>query len=269
MSLPRSLPRSLESARVQALPSTAYYVPDFITDDEERLILAKVRARWKIASAPKPSWKQLSHRRLQSWPFPLLNDKLIDAPLPAWLQDAVVPRLLSLPRAESGQHVFAQSPHARPNHVLVNEYPPGVGIMPHKLREVGEELAAHPPTQDGAAYWPVVCTVSLGASLCLDIYRSNEGGSLEATPAWRILQEPRSLLITTDSLYTDYLHGIADVGQDVDLGPDGIVNWSLLGNAGAYADGSNVRGIRTSLTYRDVAHVSKAGSKLGLGRSIP
>ncbi|RCI15292.1 hypothetical protein L249_6488 [Ophiocordyceps polyrhachis-furcata BCC 54312] len=238
--MPLSLPRSLEPARVQGLPSTAYYVHDFISDEEERLILAK------IASAPKPSWKQLSHRRLQSWPFPLLNDKLIDAPLPSWLQDAVVPRLLSLPRSEGGQHVFAQSPHARPNHVLVNEYPPG----------------------DGAAYWPVVCTVSLGASLCLDVYRSNEDGSLDATPAWRILQEPRSLLITTDGLYTDYLHGIADIGQDVDLGPGGIVNWSLLGNADAYADGSNVRGIRTSLTYRDVVHVSKAGSKLGLGRGI-
>ncbi|RDA90302.1 hypothetical protein CP533_3344 [Ophiocordyceps camponoti-saundersi (nom. inval.)] len=262
-----NLPRSLEAVRVQGLPSTAYYISDFLSSDEERLILAKpflVLGLAQIASAPKPSWKQLSHRRLQSWPFPLLNDKLIDAPLPSWLEDTVVPRLLSLLRPD-GQHVFAQSPHARPNHVLVNEYPPGVGIMPHKL---SIRLAAAHPTQDGAAYWPVVCTVSLGASLCLDVYHSNEGGALDATTAWRILQEPRSLLITMDSLYTEHLHGIADIDQDVDLCPEGIVNWSSLGKPDAYAGGSNVRGIRTSLTYRDVLEVSKAGSKLGLGRSI-
>lgn len=38
-----SLPRSLDEARVHGLPLTAYYVPDFISSDEERLILAKVR----------------------------------------------------------------------------------------------------------------------------------------------------------------------------------------------------------------------------------
>lgn len=109
-----------------------------------------------------------------------------------------------------------------------------------------------------------MCTVSLGASLCLGVYRSREGGVLESTPTWRILQEPRSLLITTDSLYTDYLHGIADVAEDVGLSPASIVNWSLLGDASVFADGRNARGIRTSLTYRDVMEVSKAGSKLGL-----
>ncbi len=31
--------------------------------------------------------------------------------------------------------MFASSPHGRPNHVLINEYPPGVGIMPHKVSD--------------------------------------------------------------------------------------------------------------------------------------
>ncbi|PFH57472.1 hypothetical protein XA68_15020 [Ophiocordyceps unilateralis] len=222
-----SPPRSLDAARVHGLPSTAYYVPDFISSDEERHILAR------IASAPKPSWKQLTHRRLQSWPFPLLNDKLLDAPLPSWLEDPVVPRLLSLSVSKTDErHLFSQSPHARPNHVLINEYPPGVGIMAHKTA---------PPT---------------------GLY--NDGGALDPTPAWRILQEPRSLLITTESLYMDYLHGIAGVAEDVQLSAESIVNWPLLGNPDAYAVGSNVRGLRTSLTYRDVVKVSRAGSKLGL-----
>ncbi|UZP44536.1 hypothetical protein NXS19_012348 [Fusarium pseudograminearum] len=81
---------------------------------------------------------------------------------------------------------------------------------------------------DGAAYWPVVCTVSLGASLCLNLHRSKHDGALDPVPAWRILQEPRSLLITTDQLYTDYLHGIADIEEDVDLDANTIANWNLL-----------------------------------------
>lgn len=120
------------------------------------------------------------------------------------------------------------------------------------------------PHKDGAAYWPVVCTVSLGASLCLNLHRSREDGALDPNPAWRILQEPRSLLITADTLYTDYLHGIADIEEDVDLSADSIANWSLLRDSQPYTDGRNIRATRTSLTYRDVLKVSKIGSKLNM-----
>ena len=110
-----------------------------------------------------------------------------------------------------------------------------------------------------------MCTVSLGASLCLDLYRSKDDGTLDPSPTWRILQEPRSLLVTTESLYTDYLHGIADIDEDVNLSADqGVANWSLLRNPDMYADGRNVRGTRTSLTYRDVLKVSKVGNKLAM-----
>lgn len=162
--------------------------------------------------------------------------------------------------------MFARSPHARPNHVLVNEYRPGAGIMPHKLSicRRQQRIDAH-PAQDGAAYWPVVCTVSLGSSLCLNLHRSTDGGGRDPTPAWRILQEPRSLLITTESFYTDHFHGIADIDEDVDLTAEGgVVNLSLLGNPEAFASGRNVRNTRTSLTYRDVLGVSMIGKRLGI-----
>ncbi|KAF4511320.1 hypothetical protein G6O67_003128 [Ophiocordyceps sinensis] len=199
-----SLPSSLEGARVQRLPLAAYYIPDFITREEEELILGK------IASAPRPKWKQLTHRRLQTWPSDLVQDKLLHAPLPPWLEDPVVSRLLSLPVSKgNSQHIFAQSPHARPNHVLVNEYPPGVGIMPHKTAP------------------------RIGQSCAL--------------------------------LYTNHFHGIADIDEDEDLSAEGgVVNWPLLGNPEEYASGGNVRGTRTSLTYRDVLGVSMVGKKLGL-----
>ncbi|KAJ3579569.1 hypothetical protein NPX13_g1003 [Xylaria arbuscula] len=238
------LPQSLDEARILRLPCTAFYISEFITEGEEALILEK------IASAPKPRWKQLSRRRLQTWPSDLINNKLVDArPLPPWLEEPVVTRLLSLcldKDTASKPHIFSDSPHKRPNHVLINEYPPGIGIMPHK---------------DGAAYHPVVATVSLGASICLNIHEMEEDGTLKRTPAWRILQEPRSLLITTANLYTDYLHGIDDTLEDIGLSENTIANWPLLRSGSTFHDGRNSRQTRTSLTYRDVLGVSKLGSK--------
>jgi alkylated DNA repair protein alkB family protein 6 len=110
-----------------------------------------------------------------------------------------------------------------------------------------------------------VCTVSLGASLCLDLYRAKASGALDPAPAWRVLQEPRSLLVTTGALYADYLHGIADVAADDGLGPGTVANWDLLGDRAAVeaAGGRSERGLRTSLTYRDVRRVVRVGAKLG------
>lgn len=206
----------------------------------------------KIENVPKPRWKALNHRRLQTWPSELFNSTLLEAPLPVWLIEPVIPRLLDLPidRQRSSANIFFDSPHLQPNHVLVNEYVSGQGIMPHK---------------DGAAYHPVVCTVSLGSSLCLNIHGSNEDGVTEAEPRWRIFQEPRSLLITTESLYTDYLHGIAELTADVGLNSQTVANWSLLRSPEAIVAEKNIRQTRTSLTYRDVLRVSKLGSKFKFG----
>ncbi|PNH63879.1 hypothetical protein VD0001_g9025 [Verticillium dahliae] len=235
---------SLAEAKITTLPASAFYIPNFLSEEEEASILQK------IAEAPKPRWKQLTHRRLQTWPSDLVHDKLIDAPLPRWLETPIVTRLCDLRRSndDASDSLFSDSPHKRPNHVLINEYPPGLGIMPHK---------------DGSAYHPVVCTVSLGASLCLNLHQSKDDGALDPKPIWRILQEPRSLLITTDALYTDYLHGIADLEQDVELSADTVANWALLGSPESFSEGHNVRATRTSLTYRDVMKVSKLGSKFG------
>ena len=146
-------------------------------------------------------------------------------------------------------HIFSDSPHGSPNHVLINEYMPGQGIMPHK---------------DGSAYHPVVCTVSLGSSLCLDIYITGEDGTTPSKPLWRILQEPRSILVTTGELYSDYLHGIAEVKEDINLGPQTVSNWALLRSPGEIRGGKIERKTRVSLTYRDVIKVSQLGAKLGI-----
>jgi alkylated DNA repair protein alkB family protein 6 len=140
----------------------------------------------------------------------------------------------------------------------VNEYRPGEGIMPH---------------EDGSAYEPVVATISLGGTVVLDLYakppegidddaaieQGERGSDGRPKPLFRILQEPGSLLITTGEAYSALLHGIAAVEVDEDLSPATVANWHLLGNNDDYRDSKNVRNTRTSLTYRDVLKVSKAG----------
>ncbi|KAH8692858.1 hypothetical protein BGW36DRAFT_303040 [Talaromyces proteolyticus] len=231
---------ALEAARIARLSDSAYYIPDFITEDEESKLLQKIN------SVPPPRWTQLSHRRLQTWPSTLSkSNTLLSAPLPAWLQDPIIhPRLEAL-------GCFADSPHQGPNHVLINEYQPGQGIMPH---------------EDGPAYYPLVVTVSIGAPIVLDIYEKSGGGEesgcLDRTPRFRVLQEPRSLLITTAGLYTQYLHGIEERLRDEELGREGICNWELLGNAKVYSAGFYDRKTRISLTYRDVLKVAKVGNSM-------
>lgn len=80
---------------------------------------------------------------------------------------------------------------------------------------------------------------------------------------WRVLQEPRSLLITTGELYTDCLHGISEMKIDDDLGENTIANWNLLGDRAPFAGGQAAREARISLTFRDVIRVKKLGKAFG------
>jgi len=209
-------------------------------------LIATVRANG--IQIPGNRWISLSHRRLQAVPTRLTAmNTLLASPLPIWLTKPVVDRFNEL-------GIFADAPHGV-NHCLINEYPPGQGIMPH---------------EDGAAYHPVVATVSLSGSLVLDVTEKAHHDDLDADAAqqsrksWRIFQEPRSLLVTTGSAYSDTLHGISDVTEDINLSADTVSNWTLLGgNQTVEANsGRNERTTRISLTYRDVKKVSSIGSKL-------
>lgn len=88
---------------------------------------------------------------------------LLAEKLPHWLGEPFVKRM-----KDSG--LWEGSTHNGPNHVLINEYLPGQGIFPH---------------EDGNAYYPVVCTISIGSAIVLDIYEK------ETERSYRVFQEPR------------------------------------------------------------------------------
>lgn len=227
----------MDAATVAQLPETCFYIPQFLSQEEEHAILDSIN------KTPASRWTQLSRRRLLSVPSQLLGagrDTLLATPLPGYLRDPILPRFEIL-------KIFADAPHGGPNHCLVNEYEPGQGIMPH---------------EDGPAYFPITATVSLGGHTVLDIYEKDLHGQRTVEPQWRLLQEPRSLLVTTGKMYKDTLHGIAEVRIDDDLRRDRIANWDLLGDEAEYELGRRERKLRVSLTYRDVLKVSQVGGAL-------
>ena len=228
---------------VEGLPPSCYYVPGFITPSEEQQIVNDIR------KLPDSRWTVLAHRRLLSLPSSLTgtaHDTLLAAPLPAYL-DSIVARLKKA-------NCFENSPHKAPNHVLINEYKPGEGIMPHV---------------DGPAYSPITATVSLGSHTVLEIYEKNGDGEREAKATWRILQEPRSLLLTTGDMYANTLHGISEVRTDEELDRKTVINWDLLGDKKPYVSGKADRQTRISLTLRDVIKVAKLGGALKFMTKTP
>ena len=118
------------------------------------------------------------------------------------------------------------------------------------------------PHEDGPAYHPITATVSLGSHTVLEIYKKTEKGERESQPTWRIFQERRSLLVTTGVMYKDTLHGISEIKDDQNLGPESIVNWDLLGDKNVFESRTAERETRVSLTYRDVLKVAKLGGAL-------
>uniref|UniRef100_A0AAY5KMK6 Fe2OG dioxygenase domain-containing protein n=1 Tax=Esox lucius TaxID=8010 RepID=A0AAY5KMK6_ESOLU len=214
-------------------PPTVYYIPDFITGIEESHLLQQVY------KATKTKWTQLSNRRLQNWgglPHPkgMLGEKL-----PDWLQK-YCDRISAL-GAFGGKTA---------NHVLVNEYNPGEGIMPH---------------EDGPLYHPTVTTISLGSHTLLDFYRPISSQEPEDAPQTEesryllsLLVQPRSLLILQDDMYQRFLHGIQGTHQDSIT--DKVANVSA---AGSIPGALLTRGTRVSLTVRCVPKVVRANVLLG------
>ncbi|XP_062309932.1 alpha-ketoglutarate-dependent dioxygenase alkB homolog 6 isoform X1 [Osmerus eperlanus] len=232
MEQPCNLLDELKRHVVKDAPPTVYYIPDFITEDEEAYLLQQVY------KAPKTKWTQLSGRRLQNWGGKPHLKGMLSETLPDWLL-SYCDRISSL-GAFSGKSA---------NHVLVNEYKPGEGIMPHV---------------DGPLYHPTVTTISLGSHTLLDFYRpvSTQEVDTPQTEQSRyflsLLVRPRSLLILQENMYQHFLHGIQPSARDVLT--DRVANLPV---DGSLPGATLTRGTRVSLTVRHVPKVIKASLLLG------
>lgn len=139
------------------------------------------------------------------------------------------------------------------NHVLVNEYLSGQGIMPHS---------------DGPLFHPIISTISCGSHTVLELQKSHTEDE-DATGRERdrrdletvqILVERRSLLMVKDDAYHKYLHSIAQQTEDLILPT--ISNIEMCENV----DEKNrvlKRERRVSLTIRHVPKTSKLKLKFG------
>lgn len=232
MEPPACILEELKQFIVDDAPPTVYYIPDFISEEEEAYLLKQVY------SSPKPKWTQLSGRRLQNWGgLPHPKGMLVEK-MPGWLQ--IYCEKISSLGAFSGKTA---------NHVLVNEYKPGEGIMPH---------------EDGPLYHPTVTTISLGSHTLLDLYApvgSMDVDTLQTEESrylFSLLVKPRSLLILQDEMYQCLLHGIRPCHQD--MLTEKVVNLSAVG---ARPGETLTRGTRVSLTIRHVPKIMKAKFLLG------
>lgn len=219
-----------------------------------------------VDNAPKPKWTQLSNRRVINYGGVPHPNGMIAEELPKWLKDKVV-TLNNLGTnhfnhsrlVRTISYVFRflfsfaglfDASHA--NHVLVNEYLPGQGIMAHS---------------DGPLFYPVICTLSCGSHTILEFYEkgNDEDGStgekIKRKSVCKLLIEPGSLLILKDDMYNKYLHSISEVTEDLIT--------SNLANIERCASFKNrigeivPRGRRISLTIRHVPKTSKMKLRLG------
>eukprot|EP00794_Sanderia_malayensis_P019883 gene19883-21824_t len=260
----------MEQYLVKDVPQLAYYFPDFISQEEESLLLGK------IYNAPKPKWTQLSNRRLQNWgglPHPKTNEDIrvtqkdrqpfvkipwilkgmVSEKLPQWLSK-YTDEIASL-------GVFEEK---FPNHVLINEYLPGQGIMPHL---------------DGPLFFPAITTLSLGSHTVLDFYQplndeketrdskssastcdETNTSSFESRYIMSILLQPRSLVVFKEDMYNHYLHGIQEKVTDT------ITQQTVIPDKNCkVAIGDTLeRKTRISLTIRHFPKILKL--KIGLGK---
>lgn len=167
---------------VAGIPSTARYVPGFLSEEDERLLLQHIRLA--------PAWRAASGngRRVQNWGGKPGEHAIVEG-LPAWLRpvvDAVV---------RCGAWPDAARP---PNHVLINEYvTPGCGLDPHT---------------DGPLYAPCVGAISLESDVVLDLHEP-----LQPEPFSQLLLRRRSLNVLSGEAYVLH-HGIGAREADT-LGP--------------------------------------------------
>jgi alkylated DNA repair protein alkB homolog 6 len=155
------------------LTEELWVIPNYITPELESRVLDQ--------GVNSVQLTPLRNRSAQMFGGTVTPSGLADpVPLPIWL-DIFSKRLFD-------EYVFP----FKPNHVLINEYKPGDGIMPHT---------------DGPAYFPLVSTLSLGSPIVLQFWKDGQ-------PSFGVYLPQRSLVIFIGSLYYELHHSIETITAD-------------------------------------------------------
>lgn len=184
-------PFDLKNHRIGAFQNL-FYIPDVITKANEFQLLESIAIG---GLSTNNAWVQLKNRRLQSWgkSIPGSTATAADEKLPPWLSN------ISNALVQSG--VFERV--EIPNHVLINEYQIGDGILHHT---------------DGPMYRDIVAILSLSSSCLMTFKRklaTHEIDSRNDGDIFSMLLRPRSLLVFNNSVYSNFMHGIANSTSDV------------------------------------------------------
>lgn len=269
----------------------------------------------QILTAPQPKWKSLQNRRLQYWGGQVSKSNvLIPQAMPDFFESYpdLLSRIADTGAFEGSRH--GRPNHCLVNEYLAGQgimphedgaaYFPAVATISlgsHTLldiyRYVDEELqqkfdaqmakldAEERPaaterrssTAEGKRRWDEMDGGAIPKERIEGNVRVVRGArAREPDPVMSILQEPRSLLITTGRWYREYLHGIAERTVD---GPEAlkkVVNGHMIqdnrlrsavekAKSGSSEGTQLERDTRLSLTFRDVEKVSKGlGGLLGV-----
>ncbi|XP_005002580.1 alpha-ketoglutarate-dependent dioxygenase alkB homolog 6 isoform X3 [Cavia porcellus] len=249
---------ALEPFRVNQAPPVIYYVPDFISKEEEEYLLRQVY------NAPKPKWTQLSGRKLQNWGgLPHPRGMVLER-LPPWLQRYVDKHSSPVPAWEPCYDPEGGEVHSCP----AQPWCPLSSRM--RMDHCTTRLSAP------SAWAPIPCWISTSRGNQRTMMSQNRNlvafhppclwiptdlqPALQPRPPPRpttsLLLEPCSLLVLRGTAYTRLLHGIAAAPVDT------LDATSLPANAAACQSARPgaclVRGTRVSLTIRRVPRVLRA-----------
>jgi alkylated DNA repair protein alkB family protein 6 len=153
-----------------------WVVRDYVSREMEELLL-----EYGAYNSP---FTVVRDRRVQMYGGKVTPEGLVDkTALPMWT-DIFAQRLFD-------ERIFP----LKPNHVLVNEYKAGEGIMAHT---------------DGPAYFPLVAILSLGCDSVMEFWKDGSQNTSVFLPQ-------RSLLLFTGDYYYEMLHSIERRTSDLVL----------------------------------------------------
>lgn len=115
---------------------------------------------------------------------------------------------------------------------------------------------------DGPLFYPTITTISIGSHTVLEFHEPRDFENVEdvKAPSFKLLVEPRSLLILKEEMYHRFMHSISEIESDNTCDP-------LIKNLNCteYRDktGDIPRSTRFSLTIRNVPKTSKLKLKFG------